>query len=227
MTSTSHSTTTQLVDETVEILRERIVEGRLAAEASLPQRRLAADLNVARAVVGEALRMLHREGLVDGGGVARAMRVAPADRSGLLSAYVVREVLDGLAARLAASYAGPAIQRRCHAALEDQRKALRSGHRLRYMRADHSFHMALLDGAGNSVLDAHWSSLRSTMRSVMLVPVARLRDCIEEHEAIFAAVSRGHPDHAERAVRTHLHAAIDAVNRLSPADDRQRRPRGP
>ena len=116
MTSTSRSTTAQLVDETVEILRERIVEGRLAGETPLTQRRLAADLNVARAVIGEALRMLYREGLVDTGGRSTTMRVAPAVSSSLLSAYAVREVLDGLAARLAASYAGPGIQRRCRAA---------------------------------------------------------------------------------------------------------------
>jgi DNA-binding GntR family transcriptional regulator len=75
-----------LVDEIAGVLPERIIEGRYAAEAPLSQRALAKELAVARGVVGEALRMLRREGLVDIAEVGAITRVAAADRWVFLSA---------------------------------------------------------------------------------------------------------------------------------------------
>jgi DNA-binding GntR family transcriptional regulator len=114
MRTTAHWQTGSMVDEIAEILRERIVEGRLASQEPLTQRRVAEDLNVSRAVAGEALRMLHREGLLDS--TAGTMRVAATDGASLLSAYTVREVIDGAAAGLAARHAGPGTHRRCQKA---------------------------------------------------------------------------------------------------------------
>ena len=225
MPTTVHWQPGSMVDEIAEILRERIVEGRLAPKESLTQRRLAEDLNVTRAVAGEALRMLHREGLLDG--AAGAMRVAAADGAVLLSAYAVREVLDGLAARLAARHAGPGTERRCQAALNDQRAALGSDDRLHYMRADVSFHAGLIDGSGNPVLRSQWLLVRFTTRSAMLLTPAQLRQGIEDHEAILAVVGRGEPEPAEHAARAHVRATIDALAQISAPDDQRRRARSP
>jgi DNA-binding GntR family transcriptional regulator len=214
-----------IVDEIAEILRERIVEGRIAPGEPLTQRRVAEDLNVTRGVAAEALRMLRREGLVDG--AAGALRVAAADGAVLLSAYTVREPLDGLAARLAACCAGPGTQRRSRAALEDQRVAIESGDRLRYMRADVSFHASLIDGSGNPVLRSHWWLLRFTTRSAMLLTPGQLREAIKEHEAILSTVCHGEPEQAERAARAHVRATIDAVGQLSSPGDRSQLGRSP
>jgi DNA-binding GntR family transcriptional regulator len=209
MGTASHWQTGSMVDETAEILRERIVEGRLASQEPLTQRRVAEDLSVSRAVAGEALRMLHREGLIDS--AAGAMRVAAADGAPLLSAYVVREVLDGSAARLAACHAGPGTHRRCQEALDGHRAAIHSGDRLRSMRADISFHGSLVDGSGNPVLRSHWLLVRFTTRSAVLLTPAQLSGSIEEHEAILDAVSRGEAEEAERAARAHVRTTIDAL----------------
>jgi DNA-binding GntR family transcriptional regulator len=227
MTFTSQWPTDPLVDEIAEILRERIIEGRLAPETPLTQGRIAEDLHTTRAVVGEALRMLDREGLVDRAQAPGAMRVAAIESSVLLSAYVVREVLDGLAARLAARHGGPGIERRCRAALDDQRAAVNADDRLRYMRADISFHATFIDGSGNQVLRRQWSPIRFTARSAMLLALARLRQAVQEHEAILGAVSRGEPTQAERVARAHVRATIDALHEISVSDDRKRLPRPP
>jgi DNA-binding GntR family transcriptional regulator len=205
--------TGQPADDVVEILRDRIVEGRLAPGAPLTQRRLAQDLDISRAVVGEALRRLQREGLVQALRSGAAMQVTAPDRSGLLAAYAVREVLDGLAARLAARHAGPGAERRCRAALDSQHAALRSHDRLHWMRADISFHDAVCDGSGNRALQAQMWAVRSTSRSTMLLGPLRMSRATEEHEAILAAVCRGDPGAAERAARRHVRRTIAALRR--------------
>jgi DNA-binding GntR family transcriptional regulator len=225
MSVTGQWQTGSIADETAEILRERIVEGRLAPRDSLTQRQIAEDLNVTRAAAGEALRMLHREGLVDT--TAGVIRVAAADGAVLFSAYAVREVLDGLAARISARHAGAGTERRCRAALSAQRAAISSGDRLRYMRADISFHKSLVDGSGNPVLRRHWLLARFTTRSAMMLTPTQLHGAIEEHQAILAAVGRGEPEQAERAARAHVRATIDALAQISPRSDQTQLARSP
>jgi hypothetical protein len=69
--------------------------------------------------------------------------------------------------------AGPAIKQRCGAALEEQRIAVRSEDRLRYMRANVSFHVTMIDGwLWQPCCCAHicgWCVL-STSRSAVLAP---------------------------------------------------------
>lgn len=200
-----------LVDEIADVLRERIIEGRYAFDTPLSQRGLAEELSVARGVVAEALRMLRREGLVDVRRGGEAARVAAADRPVFLSAYEVREVIDGLAARLAAANAGRAIEQRCRAALDAQRAAMTSGDRLAYMRANVSFHAAIIDRSGNPLLRKHMWLLRSTSRSAGLLGSERMRRALEEHQAILAAVSGRHLERAEHAAREHVRATIRAL----------------
>jgi DNA-binding GntR family transcriptional regulator len=214
-----------MVDETAEILRERIVEGRLAPHERLTQARLADDLNVTRATAGEALRMLHREGLLESTG--RTMRVAEVVGTKLLSAYAVRDILDGLAARLAAQNAGSGTERRCQVALDDHRAAIDADDRLRCMRADISFHASLVEGSGNSVLPGHWLSVRFTARSAMLLTEAQLQGSGEEHAAILIAVRQGDPDHAELTARAHVRATSAALRQISAQRQLTRLDRGP
>ena len=225
MRITSDWQTGSMVDEIAEILRERIVEGRLAPQESLTQRRVADDLNATRAVAGEALRMLHREGLLDS--ATGGLRVAAADGAVLLSAYAVREVLDGAAARLAARHAGPGTHRRCQEALDHHRAAIEAGDRLRSMRADISFHASLVDGSANSVLRRHWLLVRFTTRSAMLLTSTQLQGSIREHEAILAVVGRGDPEPAERAARAHVRATIEALEQSSGPSERSQLARSP
>jgi DNA-binding GntR family transcriptional regulator len=204
-----------LVDEIADVLRERIVEGCYASQARLSQRGLAEELSVARGVVGEALRVLRREGLVDIAGAGASTRVAATERAAFLAAYAVREVIDGLAARLAAGHAAPAIQERCRAALEEQHAAVSSEDRLRYMRANVSFHATVIDGSGNPLLRSHIWLVRSTSRSAMMLGRTRMRHAVEEHDAILTAIARGERDPAEQAARAHVCATIEALEQIS------------
>jgi DNA-binding GntR family transcriptional regulator len=225
MRATPQWQTGSMVDEIAEILRERIVEGRLVSQEPLTQRRVAEDLNVTRVVAGEALRMLYREGLVDS--AAGAMRVAAAQGAPLLSALAVREVVDGLAARLAARHAGPGTHRRCREARDELRAAILAGDRLRSMRADVSFHASVVDGSGNPVLRSHWLLVRFTTRSAVLLTPTHLQGAIEDHEAILLAVSRCDPEGAEHAARAHVRATIDALAQMTSPNGEMRQARSP
>ncbi|MEK8227493.1 DUF2625 family protein [Oerskovia sp. M15] len=89
-----------------DLLRSRIIDGTLAADARLTEPVLSAQLGVSRTPVREALRLLQAEALVveqPTGGV----RVAPLDVANLQRVYDVRARLEGLLARDACERVGP------------------------------------------------------------------------------------------------------------------------
>ena len=204
----------RLVDDIAELMRERIIQGTYAPGAPLSQRRLADELSLSRAVVGEAFRTLERDGLVTVAPPGRGVRVASSDASTLLSAYALREVVDGLAGRLAALHAGSALEAILRATLDDQRAAVEDGDDRRYTRANISFHAALVEGCGNQFLRGQLPLVRSTARSAGQLVPGRAPEAIVEHEAIVDAVSGRHPHQAERAARAHVRATIAALAAL-------------
>src|SRR5262249_33101185 len=97
----------RLVDDAVEALRKAILDGRFLPGARLRQTDLADQLAISRTPIREALVRLQQEGLVDllpGGGV----RVKLLELDEAVELYDLREMLDGLAARLAAGRADAA-----------------------------------------------------------------------------------------------------------------------
>jgi len=81
-------------------LREAIVDGTLPASAPLTELALAAQYNVSRTPVREALRRLEQDGLVERG--ARGMQVRGRSPEEILEIYEVRITLEAAAARAAA-----------------------------------------------------------------------------------------------------------------------------
>jgi DNA-binding GntR family transcriptional regulator len=199
----------RLVDWVAELLRDRIIEGRYAQDEPLPRRRLGAELNIGTTAVGEALRVLVREGLVLPGRRGE-MRVARHDRALLLDAYELRGVIDGLSARLTAQRRVP-VDRYLENALQDQHAAGDAGDSGRFMRADIAFHAALLNGAGNLLLLAQLPLVRWTCRNAP-VGAQWMRQAIAEHEDIRAAVRDGDPEEAERAAKAHIRARAYAAD---------------
>jgi DNA-binding GntR family transcriptional regulator len=202
------------VDDVAELLRERIIHGRYSAGARLTQRALAEDLSVGRPVVAEALRILEREGFVSTAPDGRTIQVAADDRASLLSAYALREMIDGLAARLAASRGTPALDRVLRASVGEQRAAVAAQDVRQYRRANLGFHVALIEAAGNPLLLSQVALVRVTSRSAAVVGPGRRRAAVAEHDAIMGAVQARQPYEAEAAARAHVRATVAVLEEL-------------
>lgn len=213
---------TRLVDEVVEVIRDRIYEGAYRPGAPLRQEQLAAELNVSRTPLREALRMLEREGLVR---VApgRGLRVVSADLPELLDAYEAREMVDGLAARLAARRGDGELVERLRLVLEAQAAALAPWAPGDYTAANVSFHRALVEGAGNPYVLAQLPLVRMTSQiftPLKLIDSTRAASAVVEHEAIAAAVGARDEREAERLARDHIRTTIASL-RMRVAEESQ------
>jgi DNA-binding GntR family transcriptional regulator len=190
-----------LVDRAYRALLDAISSGALAPGARLTQEDLAAQLEVSRQPVLQALRLLKQDGLVlDAPG--RGLQVAPLEAAALLQIYQVRGALDALAARLAA-------ERRATlsvALMRQGRRAARGSDVPAMIEADIAFHRALYAASGNAYLpraaETHWAHLRRAMGAVLQHGPLR-RPVWDEHEAIARAVAAGDADTAAAAADTH------------------------
>src|SRR5579862_4729146 len=93
---------TRLVDDVTDRLRSMIIDGTLAPGTTLLQIDLAERLGVSRTPLREAFRILEYEGFVRIANGNKTLEVVDLSDDDIIELYQFREVIDGLAARLAA-----------------------------------------------------------------------------------------------------------------------------
>lgn len=203
----------RLVDEVADELRERIYSGSYALGSKLRQEELAEDLQVSRTPLREALRVLESEGLLHAE-PGRGVRVVPADIGKFLAAYQLREVIDGLAARLAASSPDTSGQAALAALIDEQRAALDPWTPPEYTRQNVAFHTAIMALAGNEYVIAQAPIVRMTSQvftPVAILEAAHAERAVEQHTGIADAIRDRDPEAAERLARAHIRSTMDRL----------------
>jgi DNA-binding GntR family transcriptional regulator len=210
------------VDDATRTLREAILNGRLPAGARLRQTDLAAQLHISRTPIREALGRLQQEGLVElrsRGGV----RVPVLDLDQAVELYEVREVLDGLAARLAARRAGPRSVASLERALARMARCLDRPNPGQWFAAHVLFHEEIFRAAGNRRLHALLPAVRLSIRHfhpLLLRTERRLEQAYLEHRQILDAIVLHDAEAAERAAREHIAGAREIVLKLMAQGER-------
>lgn len=203
-----------VADEVAQELRNRILSGRYQPGIRLRQEELAADMDVSRTPVREAMRTLEREGLVVSqrhGGVS----VTPRSPETLASAYELREVVDGLAARLAAAAVDDDLRQRLGEELARQRQTLdRPWSPDDWTTANTSFHSAIM-AAGNNpyvrTLVPFVAMTSQVFRPMSVLGRERAEQAFAEHTAIANAVLGGDASRAESLARKHIRGTRRAL----------------
>lgn len=200
-----HGRTTEAVSEA---LREAIMDGVLAPSAWLREDELAAVFQVSRTPVREALRRLSDEGLA----VKTAHHgtvVAPLSLEDILALYVVREDLEGLAARLAAGRRTPQLIARLEEVHEQMTASAEQGEIALMARQNLDFHRVLREAAGNPYLERFLTQVEHAVRRVpsTFTQAGRPDTVLAEHAAVIEALAAGDQEGAERAARQHMRRA--------------------
>ena len=207
----------RLVDEVAEQIRDKIYAGELRPGMRLRQEQLAADLAVSRTPLREALRVLEREGLV-AVSASRGVQVVPPAQIDLLSAYQVREVIDGLAASLVAQRQDGDLEVQLRRQIEFQQDALNPWNPRLWIRLNLAFHSLILEQAHNAYLDPYRVLIRLTAQLFFpphLLDPIHASAAFAEHRDICDAICARDPDRAEAAAREHMHRTVLAL--LPPA----------
>jgi DNA-binding GntR family transcriptional regulator len=193
-----------------EEIQRRILSGESKPGERLSQQSLARELGVAQGTVRESLIELQWLGLVDS--VEHlGVFVGHIDIAKICDAYQVREVLEGLSARLCCGNAGRADIAALRAMVEDIYKLAKKGKVEEMGTLDRSFHFHIIELARNSIL----LRLAETYRLLgMTVRASRDPRVIHaEHLRIVEAVEHNLADEAENLARHHVAEASRALQR--------------
>ena len=173
-----------LHEELVERLRNMVVEDALKPGEKVPEKDLCEAFGVSRTPLREALKVLASEGLVILQ-TNRGARVAEVTQEELENTFAVIAMLEQLVGELACQNlddAGIAHLQKRHDAMI---KAFGVGDLQAYFKANQDIHNALIEGAGNDILESHHRMLAARVRRArFMVNLSdeRWQQAIEEHE---------------------------------------------
>jgi DNA-binding GntR family transcriptional regulator len=192
-----------------DIIRHAIVSGRFVPGQRLVLRDLQEEFGFSRSTFREAFQRLVSEKLVTlipNRGIA----VQKLSKSELADLFQIRELLEGLAARLAAERIDVGDNRTRFLDVCKQLKADHLPERTVYIDQNQLFHATIVDMAGNSKLPELLGQMQipilmSRWRQMMTQNDVAMS--IQEHQAIIEAILGGHPDKADTAMRRHLNRA--------------------
>ncbi|MDT5201958.1 MAG: hypothetical protein QOH34_3480 [Mycobacterium sp.] len=187
-------------------LRSRILRGVLPAGTLLNEVTVAAELDVSRTPVREAVRELLSEGLVHEG-ARRQTVVTGASPELEHEVRLMRIALESLAVREAAVRHTPSGIDTLHLTMIRTHRALAAGDVHVVLDCDDEFHVHIAQLADLPLAADAIRRLRGFTRVLGLArgwTIDELADSATDHEAIIDAIENGDPDKAETTVRQHL-----------------------
>ncbi|RJQ59013.1 MAG: GntR family transcriptional regulator [Desulfobacteraceae bacterium] len=194
-------------------LKEMIANYRFSPGSRLNVEELAKELGVSRTPIWEAVRRLEQEGLITNipnRGVFMVEMTLPM----ALHLYQVREVLEGLAGRLAAANMDGGMIRKMEKCIEALRKVVEAGDPIGYSKLDFTFHAMIYEACGNPFLQEILESIKNKMRPLVPLSKPTLSRGYEEHKRILEALKSGDPEKAEKALQQHNRGMQAQIRRV-------------
>jgi DNA-binding GntR family transcriptional regulator len=202
--------------EMLRVLRDRITNHELPPGTKLIEQDLAATFSVSRARVRDTFAVLEQRGLIERI-PNRGAIVARLTAKQVIDLYETREVLEGLAVRLAAqntrrdhwddlivSFGAPAEQ------------AIKNGDFEQYATILNEFRREVIATCNNvllaSLLDSMLERTAVVVRRMIMVP-GRALEGLHDHRAVLAAMKAGDAEEAERLKRSNIRAARHVFER--------------
>ena len=199
-------------DVITDVLREAILDGVLAPSTWLREDELASELSVSRTPVREALRRLSDERLAvrltNRGTVVTSMSL-----DDVVALFLVREQLEGLAARLAAVRQPPGLLSALAKVQEQATVASVAKNRVALVELDREFHKQLRESSGNPYLVRFLTQVEHGVRRFQQTTynaADRIEETLAEHRAIIDAIAACDADMAVEKSAEHMRRAREA-----------------
>lgn len=203
-----------------EELKNAIVVGIYPPGIQIVEEQIAQQLNISRSPVRIAIKRLEAEGFLDRYSNKR-IYVAFADAKRTVDALYIREALEGMAARLAATHRTQENIAQIEALFADMEQAQGGAEPFALYRKGIDLHRLLFAAANNPQLERlGLNTLEQesvfSYRS-LLKDESRSQAMHAEHKAIAQYVIAQDADRAEQAARFHIRQLIDRLQSAQPS----------
>ncbi len=196
-----------VADKTFIQLRSDIVEGAIVSGSKLSETDLSTKYAVSRAVIRESINRLETCHLVERKANVGA-RVVALTAEGLTGLYQVREALEGMAARLAASNMTDQEIEDLQALLNTHFQTVKGGETYYQEAGDVDFHYRIILGSKNQHLISELMNgiyhLIRMYRVQLGMAGPRVTTAFDEHRHIVQAIANRDAELAEMLMRRHI-----------------------
>ena len=209
--------------QALEMLRQCVTNGTLAAGSKLTETHLAKQLEVSRGTLRTALHQLTGEGLIVQTPYT-GWAVMGLSANDAWELYTLRMSLEGLAARLAATRATPEGLTRLKAAFENLKRACKAQDIAATAEADFALHQTVIALANHGRLVAQYRLVESQIRVYLVSSDALVTNpklIVAAHKPIVDAIVQGDAARASSVIEQHIKvdgeilvSRLERMNRL-------------
>lgn len=196
-----------ITDKVRGILQHAIEAGRMEPGTRIYEESLAKELGISKTPLRLALYQLKQDGIVRIE-PRKGIYVATPTETEVRELLEIREALEGIAARRAATLRTSGLVSRLKGCFAGFDEANLGEQRTKYAAADHRFHRLIAEASGNRELvkSLEVVNIRLHMNRLRAGVTRRhdLRPIHREHISIIASIESGDPQKAEDAVRSHI-----------------------
>lgn len=212
--------------ETASILRDAILDGRLAQGERVNEVQISRLLGISRGPLREALRRLEQDGLVTSSPHrgASIVRVTPHDVMDVLN---IRKLLEPHAIEGALSKGDGLLVEALEQANHEMLAAAAAADPTAVAAAHGRFHSAFYMHSGNQLLGRMWSRLEDPVRLYLQLRQSTfgdMSDIASAHARLLRFASEGDTAAAQAEVLRHLNLNIRTISRLLRTAEKARAP---
>jgi GntR family transcriptional regulator of gluconate operon len=203
-----------LAEQTVDLLRKRIIGGGFTSGQRLVETQLAKQLQISRGPIREALKQLAAEGLVREEPRRGTFVTAPTGKD-VRDVYDLRAAIEPRAARLLIRHQDPQALEELRRALGRLQAAVRRSDLRELVRSDFEFHETLCRVSGNNRLHAVFVHNASVLRVLIQLEEGQFyrsfREVEQQHRELLASIEASDETKAEELIVRHLEDARDRL----------------
>jgi DNA-binding GntR family transcriptional regulator len=202
-----------LVNQAYKELKRVILEHQVPLGGKLNEAEFAAALGISRTPVREAVNRLEKEGLVEILPQRGAFVVRCSEKD-IFELFLIRENLEGLAARLAAERITEENLINLESCIQGFREPFTEKEIQRYAEEDFRFHQTIVMLSDSQRLIKLISTLHDHIRIFRLTTIGlsdRMKVSLEEHHLIIEAFRSKDAEGSEKRVRQHIRHVREGV----------------
>jgi DNA-binding GntR family transcriptional regulator len=203
-----------LRDQTYDIIKNMIIVREIEPGKKINEEQLAKEIQVSRTPIREALCRLGNEGIVK---IIprRGAFVADLTEINVSEILLIREVLEGLVARLAAENIDEKTLEKLRKTLEKVSTTPEKNRDLiNYTRSEVNFHALLLSATNNQMLKNMMEIVNAHLQIIRLRTVVipqRAQKTVKEHQQILKAIENRDASAAEELMRQHVRSVREVA----------------
>lgn len=208
-----------LNEKVYQLLKDMIINGELSPGIRLQEDFLVEKIGTSKTPIKMALAKLENEGLI-----LRVPRrgtyVTEINQEAARNVYLVREMLEALAARLSASNLTEEEMGYLRNLLLKMEDKLEQNKYRDFVTLDEEFHKIIIASAKHDLLSKILSDLFNIIKMFKLRSASlsgRTRKAFQEHKKLLSALERRDPNDSENAMREHIQKVMkDVFDNLKP-----------